>query len=114
MAKEKGSKAALKNESNHTNINKNSQIPQRNPETPQMLAKSEGDSVLSKTNSNKVLQYHFHSALMFFKSYFQVDSESKGEAKEKGKAAKGDLVKGPLEDLGKAVSDLFSFVEEHN
>ena len=51
---------------------------------------------------------------MLFKSYFQVDSESKGEAKEKGKAAKGDLVKGPLEDLGKAVSDLFSFVEEHN
>ena len=107
MAKEKGSKAALKNKSNHTNINKNSQAPQ-------MFAKSEGDSVLSKTNSNKVLQYHFHSALMFFKSYFQVDSESKGEAKEKGKAAKGDLVKGPLEDLGKAVSDLFSFVEEHN
>ena len=51
---------------------------------------------------------------MLFKSYFQVDGESKVEAKEKGKAAKGDLVKGPLEDLGKAVSDLFSFVEEHN
>ena len=79
-----------------------------------MLAKSEGDPVLSKTNSNKVLQYHFHSALMLFKSYFQVDSESQGEAKQKGKAAKGDLVKGPLEDLGKAVSDLLSFVEEHN
>ena len=51
---------------------------------------------------------------MFFKSYFQVDSESKGEAREKDKAPKGDLVKGPLEDLGKAVSGLFSFVEEHN
>ena len=51
---------------------------------------------------------------MLFKRYFQVDSESEGEAKEKDKAPKGDLVKGPLEDLGKAVSDLFSFVEEHN
>ena len=68
LAKEKGSKAALKNESNHTNINKNSQIPQRNPETPQMLAKSEGDSVLSKTNSNKV-QENIFSSISFSLSF---------------------------------------------
>ena len=54
LAKEKGSKAALKNKSNHTNINKNSQAPQ-------MFAKSEGDSVLSKTNSNKVQENIFPS-----------------------------------------------------
>ena len=71
LAKEKGSKAALKNKSNHTNINKNSQVPK----TAKMLEKSEGDPVLSKTNSSKVqenifLQYHFSSALILFKTYF--------------------------------------------
>ena len=64
LAKEKGSKAALKNKSNHTNINKNSQVP----ETPQMLAKSEGDSVLSKTNSNKV-QENIFSSISFSLSF---------------------------------------------
>ena len=61
LAKEKGSKAALKNKSNHTSINKNSQVPRRYPKTPQMLAKSEGDPVLSKTNSNKVQENMFSS-----------------------------------------------------
>ena len=64
LAKEKGSKAALKNKSNHTNINKNSQVPK----TPQMLEKSEGDPVLSKTHSNKV-QENIFSPISFSLSF---------------------------------------------
>ena len=61
LAKEEGSKATLKNKSNHTSIKKNSQVPRRYPKTPQMLAKSEGDPALSKTNSNKVRETIFWS-----------------------------------------------------
>ena len=57
LAKEKGSKAALKNKSNHTSINKNSQVTRRYPK----LAKSEGDPALSKINSNKVQENVFSS-----------------------------------------------------
>ena len=73
LAKEKGSKAALKNNSNHTSIKKNSQVPRRYPKTPQMLAKSEGDPVLSKTNSNKVQENMFSS--MSFSLSFDVIQE---------------------------------------
>ena len=64
LAKEKGSKAALKNKSNHTNINKNSQVPK----TAKMLEKSEGDPVLSKTNSSKV-QENIFSSISFSLSF---------------------------------------------
>ena len=62
LAKEKGSKAALNDKSNHNSINKN------NPKTPQKLTESEGDPVLSKTNSSKV-QENIFSSISFSLSF---------------------------------------------